>query len=209
VSTVTAPAEQRVVLRSVRWETYERLVEDHTDMRSPRFSYDRGVLEIMSPGTLHERLADLVRSLVITVAETWEMDVTGLGSVTFRDPGWARGFEPDACFYVLHAAAIRDKTAIDPRVDPPPDVVFEVDITRSSIDKLALYAQFGVPEVWRHDGADAAILLRAGDGYTGTGSSRSFPGLGPGTLTRLLDAGLRTPLPRWIGEVRDWAATAR
>ena len=42
--TVASPAEQRVVLNNVRWETYERLLEDYLDSSAPRFTYDQGVL---------------------------------------------------------------------------------------------------------------------------------------------------------------------
>ncbi len=36
--------------------------------------------------------------------------------------------------------------------DPPPDLVVEVDITHTDINKLALYARLGVPELWRFNG---------------------------------------------------------
>ncbi len=148
MSVTSAPPEERVVLRQVRWDTYERLLADHADARAPRFTYDRGTLEIARPGSRHESLAILVSYLVAAVAEARDLDATSLGSTTFKDPGWERGFEPDACFYLRDAATVRGLERIDPRVDPPPEIVFEVDITRSSIDKLALYAQFGVAEVW-------------------------------------------------------------
>jgi len=38
--------EQRVVLEDVRWETYEHLLSDHLDKSVPRFTFDRGRLEI-------------------------------------------------------------------------------------------------------------------------------------------------------------------
>ncbi len=124
-----------------------------------------------------------------------------------RTPVGSAGFQPDACFYVHYAAAIRGKDRIDPRLDPPPDVVVEIDITRSSIDKLPLDAQFGVLEVWRHDGEAATILLLEDGGYV-EGDSRVFPGLDAGAFTRLLAAGQRTPVTRWLPEVRAWASTA-
>jgi len=52
--TVVSPPEQRVLLRNVSWETYERLLEENSDNSSPRFTYDGGVLEIMSPYAEHE-----------------------------------------------------------------------------------------------------------------------------------------------------------
>jgi len=51
---VKSPAEQRVLLRNVRWETYERLPAEREESRVPRFAYDRGMLEIMSPSTENE-----------------------------------------------------------------------------------------------------------------------------------------------------------
>ncbi|MDN5751556.1 MAG: Uma2 family endonuclease [Pseudonocardia sp.] len=203
--TTTAPPEERIVLRHVRWDTYERLVADHEDARSPRFSYDRGVLEIVSPGSWHESIAQLVTSMMAVIAETRDVDMTALGSTTFKDAGWDRGFEPDACFYLEHAARVRGLRRIVPRVDPAPEIVFEVDITSSSIDKMALYAQFGVAEVWRHDGTTASIHLPAGEGYRQADASAAVPDLDAATLTRLLADGLRTPLPRWLREVRAWA----
>ena len=34
---------------------------------------------------------------------------------------------------------------MDPAVDPPPDLVIEIDITDPSLNKLPIYAQMGVP----------------------------------------------------------------
>lgn len=132
MTTVAAPPEQRIVLREVSWDTYERLLAERGETSTPRFAYDRGVLEIMSPGMAHERLDYLIGILVATLAEAWNIDVTGLGHLTYRNPAWEGGFEPDGCFYVGRAAAIRERSEIDARVDPPPDVVVEVDITSTA-----------------------------------------------------------------------------
>lgn len=207
MTTVSVPPEERMVLPSVRWDTYARLLDDHADQRSPRFTYDRGVLEIMSPGSRHESLAEFASLLVAMIADVRGMDVALLGSTTFKDEGWERGFEPDACFYLRQAAVVRGKERIDPRVDPAPEIVFEVDITRSSVDKSSLYARFGVPEVWRHDGAAATILLLDGERYTQTDRSAALPGLDAATLTRLLAEGLSEPLPRWLAAIRRWAGS--
>ncbi len=47
--------EQRVILHDVTWETYEQLLANFADRSAPRFSYDRGVLEIVSPTPRHEK----------------------------------------------------------------------------------------------------------------------------------------------------------
>lgn len=209
MTTVAAPPEQRIVLHEVSWDTYERLLAERGETSTPRFTYDRGVLEIMSPGMAHERLDYLIGILVATLAEAWNIDVTGLGHLTYRNPAWEGGFEPDGCFYVGRAAAIRERSEIDARVDPPPDVVVEVDITSTSIAKLALLARFGVPEVWRHDGERATILVLGPAGYREEAASRALPGLTAEAMTTLLAAGQHVPLGQWLAKVRGWAAAAR
>ena len=47
---------------------------------------------------------------------------------------------------------MRGKKELDLAVDPPPDLAIEVDISRSSLNKLSIYADIGVPEVWLYDG---------------------------------------------------------
>ena len=37
VEALKSPAEQRVLLRNVSWETYERLVAEREECRAPRF----------------------------------------------------------------------------------------------------------------------------------------------------------------------------
>ena len=57
-------SEQRIILRSISWETYERLLEDIVDSSSPRLTFDRGNLEITSPTGEHERFNRLLASFV-------------------------------------------------------------------------------------------------------------------------------------------------
>jgi Uma2 family endonuclease len=76
-----------------------------------------------------------------------------------------RGVEPDGCFYLQHVDEMRAKDRIDLRVDPPPDLVIEVDITHASLPKLPLFGQFGVAEVWRYDGERLDMLELEGGRY--------------------------------------------
>lgn len=41
---------------------------------------------------------------------------------------------------------------MDLSIDPSPDLVIEVDITHTDLNKNALYAMLGVPEFWRYNG---------------------------------------------------------
>lgn len=210
MSTTTAvAAEQRVVLRDASWETYERLLVERGEAPVPRLAFDRGVLELMSPGKRHETLTRLVTQLVGVVGEIWDLDVADLGSTTFRRVEWQRGFEPDVCLYVgPRAADVWETEKWDPYHDPAPDVVLEVDISRSSMRKREMFAQFGVGEVWRHDGERMTMAVLDAGTYRSAPASRALPLLTADALTKLLAARTDTTLPAWVREVRAWARAA-
>ena len=44
----------------------------------------------------------------------------------------AAGIEPDDCFYIQHQAEMVGKDRIDLTVDPPPDLVLEIDVTSTT-----------------------------------------------------------------------------
>jgi hypothetical protein len=54
METVKSPGEQRIVLRNIGWNTYERLLADHQNDSALRFTYDCGELEVISPSPEHE-----------------------------------------------------------------------------------------------------------------------------------------------------------
>jgi Uma2 family endonuclease len=49
-----APPEQRLLLRNISWETYERLLAESVDNCGTRFTCDEGNLEIMVVSRGHE-----------------------------------------------------------------------------------------------------------------------------------------------------------
>ena len=210
--------EGRVTLRNVGWETYERLVEEDPDRSAPRFFYDRGVLEIVSPSFEHEQIADIVAALITELAVELDVDVTSARSTTFKREDLSRGFEPDASFYFPgKIPQVRGKRRLSLDAgDPPPDLVVEVDITSPSASKLPIYARLGVPEVWRHDGDRLAILglLRqdAEEGHYAEipESALLAPARVSGEmLTRLVEEGLTSARPAWTRRVREWARGLR
>jgi Uma2 family endonuclease len=106
---------------------------DFADSSGIRVAYDHGTLEIMAPSFKHERAADLLADVVKAVAEAQGLDVVPAGSTTFKRQDVERGFEPDASFYVQHAADVRGRVTIDLTVDPPPDVIIGIDLTHPSL----------------------------------------------------------------------------
>jgi Uma2 family endonuclease len=197
------PPEQRVVLRNVSWETYERLLAENLDHSAPRFTYDRGVLEIMSPSAEHEWYNQLLSDLVKLLARELRIDVLDLGSTTFRREEKERGFEPDSCFYVTHARQLRGKERIDLTVDPPPDIVIEVVVTHPSLSKFPICAALGVQEIWSYDGSRLRIFRLSGSEYTETPSSGILPELGVRQLTDFLELGKTMDSVAWPDEVLE------
>ncbi len=203
VETVKSPAEQKVLLSTISWETYERLLEDHQDSSAPRFTYDRGMLEIMSPSPEHEIFNRRIAQLVLAVTEEMGIDAEDLGSTTFRREDIERGFEPDSCFYIQNEERVRGKNRIDLAVDPPPDLVVEIDITSPSINKLPIYAQIGITEVWRYDGERLAIFKLGDEDYVETSESTALPPLTSSTLSELIKRSRSTRRTVWLKEVRE------
>lgn len=205
METIKSPAERKVILHNVRWETYERLLAEQESSSAPRFTYDRGELEIMSPSTEHEEFNRTIALLVEIFAVEAGLDVRNVGSMTFRREDLERGFEPDSCFYVQNETRVSGKTQIDLAVDPPPDLVIEVDITSPSLNKLPIYAQIGVPEVWRYDGGRLGILRLERGEYGVVLASATLPPLTSSVLSNLVDKSRVTKRRAWIREVREWA----
>ena len=119
-----------------------------------------------------------------------------------------KGFEPDSCFYIRNAAAVRGKVELDFTVDPPPDLVIEVDITRESLNKYPILAAVGVPEVWRYDESRVAIHVLREGGYVEAPVSDMLAPLSSEIVTSFLAAGLEEDRPQWVRRLREWARAA-
>src|SRR5262245_48747451 len=127
------PAGATLILPDVAWDDYERLVEhDLGDHSSVRVTYDQGRLEVMSPTSEHDHLADMCTLMAHVLGEEIGCDVESFGSTTFKQSRLSKGAEPDACFYVQRAARVIGKRKLDLSEDPPPDVTVEIDISHDS-----------------------------------------------------------------------------
>jgi len=204
MATVLTPVEHKVMLTGVSWETYERLLAEHQEAAGTRFIYDRGNLEIMVLSARHEQPNRILALLVDLIALELGIRVCAVGSLTFRREDLEKGFEPDSAFYVARANAVEGRE-VDPAVDPPPDLIIEVDVTRESLDRFPIFAAFGVPEVWRYDGSRVAIYRLEGSRYLETTSSFALPPLTAEVITRFLDERRRTDSLEWARRVRHWA----
>ena len=195
-------------MHGVSWETYERLLSDFQDSHAAHFTYDRGVLEIMVLSFQHETINRTLAHLVSLVAEELQIDTVHAGSTTFKRQDLAKGFEPDSCFYIQNEGRISGKAEIDLDTDPPPDLIIEIDISSSSLNKFPVYAHIGVPEVWRYDGTRVVFFVLAGENYEAAEESRALPVLTSAMATELLDASAEVKSTAWVHRVRQWVRQA-
>ena len=173
--------------------------------RHIRVTYDRGTMEVTMPSQKHEQDAQLFGLLVPRLAEELDIPSEPLGMTTWRKPDAEKGLEADQCYYIKNQAVVREREILDLDIDPPPDLAVEIDITSSSLNRMGIYAELNVPEVWRYDGKVVTFLiLRRDRQYVVSEESVSFPGLRPSDVERLLELGRTMDKLRWSRELRDW-----
>ena len=126
----TSSAETRILIPNVAWSAYQALVNG-VDSGGTRFTYDRGFLEIMSPSRGHERIKRLLGRMVEMLTLERKIPISSGGSTTLKNEMSQRGLEADECYYIAHESQMRGRDDYNPDVDPPPDLVIEVDLSRS------------------------------------------------------------------------------
>jgi Uma2 family endonuclease len=179
-----------IVLEGVSWETYERLLAGLGDRRV-FVTYDRGTMEIqtMSPSYKHKNDDRFLEQLIATTCLLQNIPMRPGGSVTMRRADLKKGLEPDGCFWIARADALRGVEKLDLTKHPAPDLVVEVDIHADSIDRLDSYRTLGVSEVWwrrEKEGLCFLRLNRQGE-YEEVGQSVSLPILSSSVVAEALE----------------------
>jgi Uma2 family endonuclease len=204
----TREPRQRFVLGGVTWQGYDLMLQVIGNRRI-RCTYDRGSLELMSPLPLHEYFKHWFCQLFGVLAMELDVPLWACGSTTFRRQDLDRGLEPDECYYLANLARLHDRMAIDLTVDPPPDLAVEIDVTRSCLDRLGIYAALGVPEVWRFDGEILEVHQRTAAGtYEVAARSAALPFLPLPELLPVIEQGMNAPHEGALMRlIRAWVRT--
>jgi Uma2 family endonuclease len=205
--TVTHPPQDhsKVTLQGITWQTYQSLVQDLESQPAKRLTYDNGMLEIFMPLPPHETYKRLLGRLVEIVTEEMDLEIRSLSASTWSRKDLLKGVETDECYYVQNEAAVRGKMEIDLSMDPPPDLVIEVDISSPSLPRLPIYAALGVPEVWQFDGERFKILGLAATEYVAQRQSLALAMVTVEVVQRLLVQAQEMGETSWAKAVRQWA----
>ena len=148
--------EKRVSLRGLTWQAYQQILHALPQSRSARLTYDCGILEITMPLESHEFGLHMIEVFIRILVFEMGMKMKTMGSTTMDREELDRGAELDCAYYIQNQSRVAGRT-VDFTTDPPPDLVVEVDITHTDIDKNRLYAAMGVPEFWRYNGREWRI----------------------------------------------------
>jgi len=203
IATLLTPPDEIIHLSGISWETYETLLEELSD-RCLRLTYNRGTLEIMAPSPEHERFKKVAGRFVETLAEELEVPIHPLGSTTFKRPELS-GAEPDECFYIRNIALVRGKKRLDLTKDPAPDLVVEIDVTSSSNNRLQVYADLGVAEVWIYNGESLVIKQLENDTYLTSQTSQFFLNIPIPEIARFLQQAQTMDYLELVKVFRNWA----
>ncbi len=198
------PVGGTLYLSSVSWDEYEELLEEIDEKRHVRISYDNGRMEIMSLSPEHEGFASLFGYLILVLTEELGLEFVSRRSTTFKRKRMLQGKEPDDCFYIGDLTRVRGKKRLDLDFDSPPDLAVEVDVTNPTLDKMAIYAALGVPEVWRFDEGEVEFYRFAGKRYQLVSTSALFPFLTPSVVADHLRIGDAQSINAMSRAFRDW-----
>jgi Uma2 family endonuclease len=201
-ATLFALPAEIIHLSGISWQTYETLLQELSDRRL-RLTYNRGTLEIVTPSPEHELNKKVMGRFVETLAEESNIQIYPLGSTTFQRKELS-GAEPDECFYFRNIAAIRGKKRLDLTIDPAPDLVVEIDITSSSPNRLQVYADLGVAEVWIYNGYSLTVQQLQNGIYTTSQTSQFFASLQVPEIASFLRQAQTTDYLELVKAFRRW-----
>ncbi|MEQ8972429.1 MAG: Uma2 family endonuclease [Coleofasciculus sp. C1-SOL-03] len=169
------PPGQRLLIRNLDWQQFERILVELGETRSSRIAYSHSILEIRMPTPEHEVDKELIGDLVKILLDELEIDCECFGSTTFKQETMDSGIEPDQCFYIQNQAQMRGKRRIDLTIDPPPDLAIEVDVTSKT--QIDAYTALGVAELWRYEKNQLNIYTLQAGQYQRVEISPTFPTL--------------------------------
>jgi Uma2 family endonuclease len=199
------PVSTGVVFRDVSWADYEAMLRIVGD-RPIRVTYDQGAMEVFMPSFGHESDGYLLGRMVDMLTEELEIDVEGGDTTTHKRQDLDKGAEPDKCYWLRgNARRVRGKRSLDLNVDPVPDLMIEIDVTHTSLDRLKIFTALGVPEVWRSEARTLHFLHLQADGtYRRRTTSRNFPTLPASSVARFLKQGRTADKLPWIRSFRTF-----
>lgn len=153
--------EQRVSVYGYSWEQYLALDEFlGNDRAEPRLYYYKGELEIVTASKEHGRLTKAIGTFIDMFADARSIDGVLRGHATMKQHLLEAGLEPDDSWCIGEEREFAN-------------LALEIALTSGGTEKLGLYANLGVAEVWiwRDDRLEIYTLRPDATAYDGPGES--------------------------------------
>lgn len=207
-----AANEQRVVLSKISWQKLEALLQEMAADRSTHLTYDQGLLELMAPLEEHERSSKLVESLLLLLAEEMKVPIHIKRPLLLKRLDLQQAIEPDLGCYLGQQWPTSGQASDPASAASSPDLILEVALNQSQIDKLSIYANFAIPEVWRYVTAGSKIETARrlqiyhlqNQSYFEADTSLNFPFLPAATVLQFLDQSDTLGLMPALRMLREW-----
>jgi Uma2 family endonuclease len=200
--------DEAVTIRVRDYQAYATISDALDERPGARLIYCDGGLTFLGTSRLHDRYGERLVNLIQNLANSFEITWEDAGRATFRREDMDVGLEGDGTFYFdEHAEIMKGPVNIDLSVQPPPDLAFEIEVSRSADKARMVYGRLGVPEVWRFD-AEAWTLgfwQRCEDGtYAEAPRSRFLPMIDAADILAQLRLSDELGSSAWYRQLMDW-----
>jgi Uma2 family endonuclease len=209
---IVDPPEQRIVIRNVDWDLYDRLSDALGERQHVYMAFDGEDLEIMTKGFTHEDYKDLLGRFVNAVTFELRVRCRGAGETTWKRPRIKRGVEADNCYFFLPKklamiAKARARKSNEVSDYPNPDLAVEVELTEPLVDRIGIYAKLQVAELWRFNGDKVTIDQLQPDGTYKSRASSQFLTIRAEEILRWIAVEDSGDELGWELRLREWART--
>jgi Uma2 family endonuclease len=207
--------DQRIVIRGVDADLYNRLDAAIGEGQHVRLAYDGKDLELMTTGHIHERLKDRIGSIIKAVILAWAIPCMSCGQKTWKTEKADRGLEADLSYYfdpekIRVAREAEDRGSTDPADYPTgPDLSVEIDISSPQVDRPTIYRALRAVEVWRFNGRALVIEQLQPDGTYAVSEESRFLRIRPDEVMAWLTAEDVGDEEAWTFRLFQWALNRR
>jgi Uma2 family endonuclease len=209
------PGDQRIVIRGVDPDLYNRIDEAIGEGQHIHLAYDGKDLELMTTSDIHEWYNRLFEKLMTALLMARGIRYVHCGQKTWKTEEADRGLEADLSYY-FDPEKIRIATAAlargsKDRKDYPvsPDLAIEIDISPAQVDRPAIYRALRAAEVWRFNGQRQIFEQLQPDGTYAPSEESRWLRIRPDAVMPWLTAEDVTDQDAWSVRLFQWALDQR
>ena len=164
MQTTTLQSQDSIqIITNATWQQYEKLEADGL------VSYIDNEIIVVAPGLNHERIADIIRFIMIFYCDAENLPMFTFNSYRLKKEG-LQGKEPDVAY-----AFGEDKDT--------PDIAAEVNFTSGSVKDLSKYVALGILEVWVWQNQEVKFFALFEDDYQQIQESKILPRIAADKVT--------------------------